>query len=51
LKNLNVTITEESDAKLEQIMAEKRLKNRPDAVDWIIAAAFEVVFGKGGDNR
>ena len=48
MKNLNVTITEESDVKIEKIMAEKQLKNRPDALDWIIAAAFDVVFGKGG---
>lgn len=46
MRNLNVTITEESDVKLEKIMAQKQLKNRPDAVDWIIATAFDVVFGK-----
>jgi len=51
LKNLNVTITEEADTKLDRIMVEKRLKNRPDAVDFIINAAFDVVFPKGGNNQ
>jgi hypothetical protein len=27
-------------------MEEKRFKNRADALDWIIHAAFELVFGK-----
>lgn len=36
MKNLNVTITDEADSKLDEIMASKRFKNRADAVDWII---------------
>ena len=47
MKNLNVVITEESDKKLEKIMTEKRHKNRADAVDWIIAEAFKIVFPEG----
>lgn len=44
MKNLNVVITEDSDQKLEKIMVEKRFKNRANAVDWIIAEAFHIVF-------
>ena len=36
MKNLNVTITDEADEKLDKIMASKRFKNRADAVDWLI---------------
>jgi Arc/MetJ-type ribon-helix-helix transcriptional regulator len=46
MKNLNVVITEEADAKLEKVMVEKRFKNRADAVNWIIDAVFALVFGK-----
>jgi hypothetical protein len=47
MKNLNVVITEESDKKLDKIMAEKRFKNRADALDWIIPEAFKIVFPEG----
>lgn len=46
MKNLNVTVTEEVDAKLEKVMEEKHFKNRADAIDWIINEVFELVFKK-----
>lgn len=36
MKNLNVTITDDADEKLSEILANKRFKNRADAVDWLI---------------
>lgn len=51
MKNLNVVITEESDKKLEKIMAEKRFKNRADAIDWIIPEAFRIVFPESAEQR
>ena len=41
MKNLNVTITDDADGKLDQIMVDKRFKNRADAVDWIIKEVFK----------
>lgn len=51
MRNLNVTISEAASTKIDKIAAEKGLKNRPDAIDWIISAAFEAVFGKGGNSQ
>jgi hypothetical protein len=51
MKNLNVVITEESDQKLEKIMAEKRFKNRADALDWIIPEAFRIVFPEAAEEE
>jgi hypothetical protein len=51
MKNLNVVITEESDKKLEKIMAEKRFRNRADALDWIIPEAFKIVFPEAAEEE
>jgi metal-responsive CopG/Arc/MetJ family transcriptional regulator len=51
MRNLNVTISEEASTKIDKIAAEKGLKNRPDAIDWIITAAFDLVFTKGSNNQ
>jgi hypothetical protein len=49
-KNLNIVITDEADGKLQKVMDEKRFKNRADAVDWIIAEAFRIVFRKAAEQ-
>jgi hypothetical protein len=51
MKNLNIVITDDADIKLEKIMVEKRFKNRADALDWIIHAAFELVFPNAAEQE
>jgi hypothetical protein len=41
LKNLNVTVTDDADEKLNEIMRSKRFKNRADGVDWIIKEVYK----------
>ena len=36
MKNLNVTITDDADGKLSEILADKHFKNRADTVEWLI---------------
>jgi hypothetical protein len=51
MKNLNIVITDEGNEKLQKIMDEKRFKNRADAVDWIIAEAFRIVFPESAEQE
>ncbi len=51
MKNLNIVITDDTDGKLQKIMDEKRFKNRADALDWIIAEAFRIVFPESTEQE
>lgn len=46
MKNLNVGITDETDARLEKILRAKGFKNRLDAVEWLIELGVKEI--KGG---
>jgi metal-responsive CopG/Arc/MetJ family transcriptional regulator len=41
MKNLNITISNENDQKLDVIMQKKQFKNRADAVAWLIETVSE----------
>lgn len=44
MKNLNVTITDGADSKVNDIMREKGFKNRADCVEWLIERSHEELF-------
>ena len=43
MKNLNVTITDDTDHKLAETMRIKHFKNQADAVEWLIQTGFQRV--------
>jgi hypothetical protein len=46
LKNLNVAISDEDDARLDKVIRVKGFKNRADAASWLINLGFKEI--KGG---